>query len=118
LVWVDSFAEVDFIWELNVLQVLQQERLEFNRQRRVENTEAAAAPDAIDNETFFTNLPPDLRRNILSDMDDSLINHLPERMRSEAQALRQERDSRRRQILEQRHAMLERMMEEAHVRVI
>ena len=97
---------------------MQQERLEFNRQNRSEISSAvAAAPDAMDNETFFMNLPPDLRRNILSDMDDSLVSHLPERMRSEAQALRQERDTRRRQILEQRHAMLERMMEEAHVRL-
>ena len=70
----------------------------------------------MDNATFFQNLPPDLRRAILSDMDDSLISHLPEEMRSEAQTLRQERDNRRRQMLEQRHAFLERMMEEAHVR--
>ncbi len=99
------------------MQVLQQERLEYNRQQQRSDTSAPAMPDAMDNETFFLNLPPDLRRNILSDMDDSLINHLPERMRSEAQSLRQERDSRRRHILEQRHAMLERMMEEAHVRL-
>lgn len=70
----------------------------------------------MDNATFFHNLPPDLRRAVLSDMDDSLINHLPDEMRVEAQALRQERDSRRRQMLEQRHAFLERMMEEAHLR--
>lgn len=49
-------------------------------------------------------------------MDDSLISHLPEGMRTEAQGLRQERDSRRRQMLEQRHAFLERMMEEAQMR--
>lgn len=70
----------------------------------------------MDNSTFLHNLPPDLRRAILSDMDDSLITHLPDEMRSEAQTLRQERDSRRRQMLEQRHAFLERMMEEAHMR--
>lgn len=72
--------------------------------------------DSIDNATFFQNLPRDLRRAILSDMDDSLIGHLPEEMRAEAQTLRQERDNRRRQMLEQRHAFLERMMEEAHLR--
>ena len=77
---------------------------------------AAAVRDNVDNATFFQNLPPDLRRAILSDMDDSLISHLPEEMRTEAQSLRQERDSRRRQMLEQRHAFLERMMEEAHMR--
>ena len=77
---------------------------------------AARGEDSMDNASFFQNLPPDLRRQILSDMDDSLIAHLPEEMRTEAQTLRQERDNRRRQMLEQRHAFLERMMEEAHLR--
>lgn len=97
------------------VQVLQQEHLERARQ----NPNSAAASgvrDNVDNSTFFQNLPPDLRRAILSDMDDSLISHLPEEMRTEAQTLRQERDSRRRHMLEQRHAFLERMMEEAHLR--
>lgn len=71
----------------------------------------------MDNATFFHNLPPDLRRAILSDMDDSLINHLPEDMMAEARVLRQERDSRRRQMLEHRHAILERMMDDAHLRL-
>lgn len=94
------------------VQVLQQEHLERARQ----NPTSATVRENVDNATFFQNLPPDLRRAILSDMDDSLISHLPEEMRSEAQTLRQDRDSRRRHMLEQRHAFLERMMEEAHMR--
>ena len=47
-------------------------------------------------------------------MDDSIINHLPEEIASEARALRQERETRRRQILEQRHAVLERIFEQAN----
>lgn len=95
-----------------MLQVLQQEHLERARQ----NPTSATVRENVDNATFFHNLPPDLRRAILSDMDDSLITHLPDEMRTEAQTLRHERDSRRRQMLEQRHAFLERMMEEAHLR--
>lgn len=86
-------------------------------ERARQSAASASGPrDSIDNATFFQNLPSDLRRAILSDMDDSLISHLPEEMRTEAQTLRQERDTRRRQMLEQRHAFLERMMEEAQVR--
>ena len=100
------------IYSIVVLQVLQQEHLERARQ----NPTSATVRENVDNATFFHNLPSDLRRAILSDMDDSLITHLPDEMRTEAQTLRQERDSRRRQMLEQRHAFLERMMEEAHLR--
>lgn len=46
-------------------------------------------------------------------MDDSIITHLPEEIASEARTLRQERETRRRQILEQRHAVLERIFEQA-----
>ena len=66
-----------------------------------------------DNTSFFHNLTPELRRTILADMDDSIITHLPEEIASEARALRQERETRRRQILEQRHAVLERIFEQA-----
>ena len=41
------------------------------------------------------------------------MTHLPEDIASEARALRQERETRRRQILEQRHAVLERIFEQA-----
>lgn len=96
--------------------MLQQEHLERSRQNAASLASGVRGEDNIDNATFFQNLPQDLRRQILSDMDDSLITHLPDEMRVEAQALRQERDSRRRQMLEQRHAFLERMMEDAHLR--
>ena len=44
-----------------------------------------------------------------------MIAHLPEEIASEARALRQERDGRRRQLLEQRHAFLERMIAQAQM---
>ena len=72
--------------------------------------------DPLDNASFFRNLPAELRRNILSDVDDSLISHLPEDIAVEARQLRQDRDSRRRQLLEQRHAFLEQMIEDARLR--
>ena len=71
----------------------------------------------MDNAAFFRNLPRDLRRTILADMDDSLISHLPEDIASEASQIRQERETRRRQMLEHRQAtFMERLMEEAHLR--
>ena len=73
-------------------------------------------PGSMDNASFFSNLPPDLRRTILADMDDSLISHLPDDIATEARQIRQDRENRRRHFLEQRHAFLERMMEEAQIR--
>lgn len=109
-------------------QLLQQERAEQQRQRQRQQRQqreqqqgpstdgagtAAAAVGPIDNTSFFHDLAPDLRRTILADVDDSIITHLPEEIASEARALRQERETRRRQILEQRHAVLERIFEQA-----
>lgn len=72
--------------------------------------------DPVDNAAFFYNLPRDLRRTILADMDDSLISHLPEDIATEARQIRQERESRRRQMMEQRQTFMERLMEEAQMR--
>ena len=74
-------------------------------------TAAVSAP--ADNASFFHNLTPELRRTILADVDESVILHLPEEVASEARALQQERETRRRHILEQRHAVLERIFEQA-----
>lgn len=93
-------------------KVMQQERLERIRQQG----ENADSTDPLDNASFFRNLPSDLRRTILSDLDESVLNHLPEDLAGEARRLHQERESRRRQLQEQRNAFLERMMEEAHIR--
>ena len=103
---------------LPFLQLLQQERVEQTRlqqqqQQQQSTGAAAAAVEPIDNSSFFHNLAPELRRTILADVDDSIITHLPEEVASEARALRQERETRRRQILEQRHAVLERIFEQA-----
>ena len=59
--------------------------------------------------SFLHSLAPDLRRTILSEMDDTVMNFLPADIAAEAQTLRQERETRRRQILEQRQAMYEHM---------
>ena len=96
------------------LQVIQQERVE----RAQQEARQTNPTDPVDNAAFFYNLPRDLRRTILADMDDSLISHLPEDIATEARQIRQERESRRRQMMEHRHAsFMERLMEEAHMRV-
>ena len=94
---------------LPFLQVLQQQRLERARQM----AQSTDPNQPTDTSSFLHSLPPELRRTILSDMDDSLINHLPEEIAREARALRQEREARRRRMLEERQAMYERMMEAA-----
>ena len=98
----------------HTLQLIQQERIEQTRQRQQQHSQSGATPGPVDNTSFFHNLTPELRRTILADVDDSIINHLPEEIASEARALRQERETRRRQILEQRHAVLERIFEQAN----
>ena len=94
-------------------QVIQQERAE----RAQQEAQQINPMDPVDNAAFFHNLPRELRRTILADMDDSLISHLPEDIASEARQIRQERETRRRQMAEHRHAtFMERLMEEAHMR--
>ncbi len=93
------------------VQVIQQERLE-----RVRQQGSMDSIDPLDNSSFFRNLPSDLRRTILSDLDESSFGHLPDDLANEARRLQQDRESRRRQMQAQRDAFLERMMEEAHIR--
>ena len=97
---------------LYLLQVIQQERVE----RAQQEAQQSNPTDPVDNATFFYNLPRDLRRTILADMDDSLISHLPEDIATEARQIQQERESRRRQVMEHRHMFMERVMEEAQMR--
>ena len=86
-------------------------------ERAQQEARQANPTDPVDNAAFFYNLPRELRRTILADMDDSLISHLPEDIATEARQIRQERDTRRRQMMEQRQAtFMERLMEEAHMR--
>ncbi|XP_064399727.1 E3 ubiquitin-protein ligase HUWE1-like isoform X3 [Halichondria panicea] len=92
-------------------EVIQQERLE-----RVRQQGSMDPIDPLDNSSFFRNLPSDLRRTILSDLDESSFGHLPDDLANEARRLQQDRESRRRQMQAQRDAFLERMMEEAHIR--
>ena len=54
--------------------------------------------------SFFTSLTPELRRTVLSDMDDTQVNQLPEEIAAEARVIRQERENRRRQFLAQHQA--------------
>lgn len=77
--------------------------MEQARQQQL-TTDPTQPADAVN---FLTSLTPDLRRTILSDMDDTLINHLPEEIASEARALRQERETRRRQYISQQQARYE-----------
>ena len=109
---VTSCSCVVYSLFLSSFQLLQQERLERARQA----TQTSNPNDPLDNATFFRNLPVELRRNILADVDDSVIGHLPEDIATEARQLRQDRDTRRRQLLEQRHAFLEQMFEDAQMR--
>ena len=84
------------------LQVLQQQRLDEARR-----SATTSDPSQVDPTSFITSLTPDLRRTILSDMDDTQIAQLPEEIAGEARSLRRERDERSRQLLALHHARYE-----------
>lgn len=73
-------------------------------QQRVERERLAAAtanPETpVDPASFIQTLPPALRRQVLADMDDSLLALLPGDLANEAQSLRSELEQRHRQIQE------------------
>lgn len=73
-------------------------------QQRIEQQRAAAQnanPDApVDTDIFFRSMPSSLRRQVLSDLDDSQLRLLPEDIATEARSLRQEVELRHRQIHE------------------
>lgn len=77
-----------------------------------ERQQAAAAASQTANQqnqqptdpiSFLRNLPTSLRRTVLADMDDSILQHLPHEYVTEAQTLRQEHT---RQMYEERSAAL------------
>ena len=58
-------------------------------------------PDTpVDPDSFFRSLPTTLRRQVLSDLDDSQLRLLPPDIAGEARALRQEYEIRHRQFQE------------------
>lgn len=73
-------------------------------QQRAEQQRLAAAnsnPETpVDAGSFIQTLPPSLRRQVLADMDDSQLALLPADLATEAQSLRQELETRHRQIQE------------------
>lgn len=77
-------------------EVLAQQRAE--QQRLQAQTTSPDAP--VDPASFIQTLPPGLRRQVLADMDDSLLALLPGELAVEAQNLRQELEARHRQISE------------------
>lgn len=77
-------------------EVLAQQRAEQQRLNPVvANSDAPVDPDS-----FFRSLPPSLRRQVLSDLDDSQLQLLPDDIASEARTLRQEFELRHRQFQE------------------
>ena len=61
------------------------------------------------------NLPPELRREVLSDISESLQHHIPEEMLGEYRMLRIERESQRRVMDDQRNAIVERLARGGHL---
>ncbi|XP_046406854.1 E3 ubiquitin-protein ligase HUWE1 isoform X2 [Ischnura elegans] len=79
-------------------EVLAQQRAEQQRQAA-----AAANPDdPVDAVAFFQNLPPTLRTQILSDMEESQISALSPELAAEAANLRREWETRNRQMMQER----------------
>ncbi|RWS28597.1 E3 ubiquitin-protein ligase HUWE1-like protein, partial [Leptotrombidium deliense] len=77
-------------------EVLAQQRAEQQR-LQAENSN----PDTpVDPASFISTLPPGLRRQVLADMDDSLLALLPGDLAAEAQSLRLELETRHRQMQE------------------
>ena len=92
-------------------QVLQQQRWE--RARQVSQSIDPALPTDAGN--FLQSLPLELRRTILSDVDDTVINQLPDNIAQEARALQEERLARRRWLEEERLAMRQSLYEGGRV---
>ena len=60
--------------------------------------------EPIDPGTFLRNLPPALRQQILTDMDDSQLSVLPEDLSTQAQSLRREFEARQARLMQERFA--------------
>lgn len=81
-------------------QVLQQQRLEQERQR----VRTLTPEEPVDPGAFLRNLPPSLRQQILTDMDDSQFSVLPEDLSTQAQSLRREFEARQARMMQERFA--------------
>ncbi|KAH7639382.1 e3 ubiquitin-protein ligase huwe1-like protein [Dermatophagoides farinae] len=75
-------------------EVLAQQRAEQQR-LNAQNTNPDTPVDPV---SFFRSLPPSLRRQVLSDLDDSQVQLLPPEFANEARTLRREYEQRNRQI--------------------
>ena len=80
--------------------MLAQERQQAAASSQVANQQSQQPADPS---SFLRNLPTSLRRTVLADMDDSVLQHLPHEYVTEAQTLRQEHT---RQMYEERSAAL------------
>lgn len=96
-----NFSEVSEEFLAALPPNIQEEVLAQQRAEQERAAAAAANPtDPVDPANFITSLPPSLRRQVLADMDDSLLALLPPDLSSEAQNLRTELEQRHRQIQE------------------
>ena len=80
-------------------QVLQQQRVE---QQRIQQQQQGNQGVDTDPATFINMLPPQLRQQVLSDMDDSQMPTLPADIAAEARELRQELEDRHRRVMQER----------------
>ena len=87
-------------YHISYLQVLAQER---QQAAAASQTTSQQSHQPTDPSLFLRNLPTSLRRTVLADMDDSILQHLPHEYVTEAQTLRQEHT---RQMYEDRSAAL------------
>jgi E3 ubiquitin-protein ligase HUWE1 len=76
--------------------VLAQQRLEQAR------LQAQSTGGDLDPANFLATLPPNLRQQVLSDMDDTTIAVLPAEVAAEARELRQELEDRHRRVMQER----------------
>ncbi|XP_070192440.1 E3 ubiquitin-protein ligase HUWE1-like isoform X3 [Littorina saxatilis] len=80
-------------------EVLAQQRVE---QARIQAQQQTSQGIDVDPAGFFATLPPPLRQQVLSDLDDSLISVLPADVAAEARELRQELEDRHRRVMQER----------------
>ena len=88
----------DLLFPTSSQKVLEQQRLERARQQAAQTT-----PDQpVDAAAFIRNLAPSLRRQVLADMDDSVLAVLPPDVSTEALGLRRELEQRQAQYFQER----------------
>lgn len=96
-----AFSEVSAEFLAALPPNIQEEVLAQQRAEQQRLAAANTAPDApVDPNSFFSSLPAGLRRQVLSDLDDSQLRLLPESIANEARALRQEYETRHRHFQE------------------